>query len=482
MGTKSSDAAWRPVLSEDGPRYRALADAIADAVAMGALTPGDRLPPVRELAWELKVTPGTVARAYQLAENRGVVEGRVGRGTYVKTPAGPPTPDGAPDVWEPVEPEAVDGRPLIDFRVTHAIDVGQERIITDAMRRLIDRHGTLPVTRYHRYGDDEAERAAGADWLGSGGLPRRPADTLICSGAQHGLLTALAATLGGRDAVALTEPLVHPGLKDCARVLGARLEPVAADPALGMDPDAADEAAARLRPGAIILSANAQNPTLATMPLERREALAEIAQRRRIPIIEDDVYGWTVGSRPPSFPSLVPGFAWYVASFSKCVAAGMRAGFLLCPNGEGPRAARLMQGHTQHISWLISALAAELIRSGEAAAIANEVAAEATRRVQDLRRLLGPGVAEAGGALTLLEGSTVGWLELPEPWRASDFHAAARQANLHVSPAETYAVGRAPAPQAIRLAFGAVDRPALMAGASRMAQLLRAGPPPTAMA
>lgn len=482
MGTKQSDAAWRPALSTEGPRYRALADAIAEAVADGALSPGDRLPPVRELAWDLNVTPGTVSRAYQMAETRGLLEGQVGRGTFVKAPAGAPTADGGPaDIWEPAASDE-DAPPQIDLRVNFAIDVGQEQTITEAMLRLIGRVGAMPLARYHRYGEDADERDAAADWLAGGGLPRRPADTLLCSGAQHGLLTALAATLGGRDAVALTEPLVHPGLKDCARVLGARLEPVAADPTLGLDPDALDEAAARLRPGAIILSANAQNPTLANMPLARREAIAEIARRRRIPVIEDDVYGWTLGPRLPSFPSLIPELSWYVSSLSKCVAAGLRAGFILCPKGEGPRAARLMQGHTQHISWLISALAAELIRSGEAAKIVARVAEASTQAGGDLRRLLAPRVADAGGALTLLEGSTVGWLELPEPWRASDFFTAAQQEGVRVSPSETFVVGRAPAPQAVRIAFGAIDRAATIAGAARMAKLLKVGPPPTSMA
>ncbi|HUD53082.1 GntR family transcriptional regulator, partial [Parvibaculum sp.] len=47
-----------------GPRYRAIADLIGEAIAEGRLAPGTRLPPLRDIAYELGVTVGTVARAY----------------------------------------------------------------------------------------------------------------------------------------------------------------------------------------------------------------------------------------------------------------------------------------------------------------------------------------------------------------------------------------------------------------------------------
>ena len=351
------DDRWRPELSPDGPRYRALADAISEAVASGALSPGDRLPPVRELAWSLGVTPGTVARAYHLAENRGLLEGQVGRGTFVRqtrdtgsdaamaafAASGPSGAGGGSALTLISFPPATAAEGIVaDMRSNRAVDVGQDRILTERLEWLISRRGALPFTRYNPFGEDTEEREAAARWLSAGGLPHRPEDTVLCLGAQHGLLVALAATSAGGDAVALTEPLIHPGMKDCARALGLRLEPVAADPHLGLEPEALEAAAARLRPSAIILSANSQNPTLATMPLERREAIAEIARRRRIPLIEDDVYGWTRESRLPSFPDLAPEQCWYVSSLSKCVAAGLadatpidEAG----PHGGEPRTA-----------------------------------------------------------------------------------------------------------------------------------------------
>jgi len=76
---------WTPDLTgRDGLKYQALLDAIAEAIRSGALKPGDKLPPQRDLAWKLGMTVGTVGRAYALAEERRLVSGQVGRGTYVR--------------------------------------------------------------------------------------------------------------------------------------------------------------------------------------------------------------------------------------------------------------------------------------------------------------------------------------------------------------------------------------------------------------
>ncbi|MFI5018526.1 MAG: GntR family transcriptional regulator, partial [Dongiales bacterium] len=74
---------WTPDLSHrDGPRYRAIADAMAAGLQNGELKPGDRLPTHRDLAYRLGVTVGTVTRAYAEAQRRGLLEGHVGRGSF----------------------------------------------------------------------------------------------------------------------------------------------------------------------------------------------------------------------------------------------------------------------------------------------------------------------------------------------------------------------------------------------------------------
>ena len=69
---------WIPDLSSHrGPRYLAIADALATDIRSSRLSPGDRLPTHRELAYQLGVTVGTVTRAYGEAERRGLIGGEV---------------------------------------------------------------------------------------------------------------------------------------------------------------------------------------------------------------------------------------------------------------------------------------------------------------------------------------------------------------------------------------------------------------------
>mgnify|MGYP000686796679 CR=1 FL=1 len=75
---------WQPQLSQgQGPKYKAVVQLIRDGIETGTLAQGEKLPPVRDLAWTLKITPGTVARAYTILTDAGTLKAEVGRGTFV---------------------------------------------------------------------------------------------------------------------------------------------------------------------------------------------------------------------------------------------------------------------------------------------------------------------------------------------------------------------------------------------------------------
>src|SRR3546814_244114 len=76
---------WLPDLhGRPGPRYRAIAEAMAEAIRSGTLATGTRLPTHRDLAWKLGVTVGTITRAYKEATARGLIDGEIGRGPFVR--------------------------------------------------------------------------------------------------------------------------------------------------------------------------------------------------------------------------------------------------------------------------------------------------------------------------------------------------------------------------------------------------------------
>jgi GntR family transcriptional regulator len=85
------DPLLRIDLSRPVPPYEQLRTQIAGLIAAGQLPPGRRLPPVRQLAGDLGLAPGTVARAYSELESAGLISTRQRGGTFV---AGPAHPDG----------------------------------------------------------------------------------------------------------------------------------------------------------------------------------------------------------------------------------------------------------------------------------------------------------------------------------------------------------------------------------------------------
>jgi GntR family transcriptional regulator len=70
-------------LRSDVPIYIQIVEQVRQLVASGTLNPGDQLPTVRALASDLRVNFNTVARAYRLLDEAGIISTQQGRGTYI---------------------------------------------------------------------------------------------------------------------------------------------------------------------------------------------------------------------------------------------------------------------------------------------------------------------------------------------------------------------------------------------------------------
>src|SRR5258708_39630956 len=78
---------WVPILASiPGPRYLAFVSALEADIASGRVKPGMRLLPQREMAQRLELSVGTISKAYAEAEQRGLISGEAGRGTFVQRP------------------------------------------------------------------------------------------------------------------------------------------------------------------------------------------------------------------------------------------------------------------------------------------------------------------------------------------------------------------------------------------------------------
>ena len=306
-------------------------------------------------------------------------------------------------------------------------------------------------------------------WLAGGGLEVAAERIVVTAGAQHGVLAALATLTRPGDRIG-TEAVTYPGIKLVARMLGLRMEGLAMD-AHGLLPDALEAACKTNDVKALYCIPTLQNPTTATLPEERRRAIANIAARHRLAIVEDDIMRRLSDDTSTPIAGLAPDLTTYVTSLSKTVAPGLRMGFLAGPEGTTERLAAAVRTTCWMTTPLTAEIGARWIRDGTAERIRDARRREALGRRQLALDILGGwDVVSAPASLHL-------WLHLPEPWRANDFVAEARQRGAAISSAEVFAVGRRDLPHAVRVCFCAPpDRESLEQGLRALADLLEDGP------
>ena len=451
--------------------YQAIADALSEDVEEGRLKPGERLPTHRELAKELGVNVVTVTRAYAEAARRGLVEGEVGRGTFVARREASVVPSlGRRRGHEDLVP--------FHFNLPRA---GSDQLQLTQLYEELARDGVHPFEARYAPGGEEAHRAVGAAWLQRFGLDAEPERILVTAGGQHGLSVAFA-TLAHPGDVILTESLTYPGMKALASLLHLRLVPVTLD-AKGLDPEAFEEACRRHKPKALYAMPTLQNPTGQVWNEERRRAVIEIARRYGVFIVEDETTAFLEPNPPPSLASLAPEQVFTVTSLSKSLGAGLRTGFLQVPvpgaaSGSGVASGawrERTEANLAALTWmappLMAEIAARVVRDGAAERVVAEKRAAAERR----RALFETWLRRA--ETPSWRSSSFIWLVLPEPWRSTEFAAEARRLGVATNPAEDFVVGRAHAPHAVRLCLGTPSaEETVERGLSILAELLSRGP------
>ena len=450
---------WQPDLAlRSGPRYRAIAEALADDVRAGTLPAGTRLPTHRDLAWRLRVTVGTVSRAYAEAERRGLISGEVGRGTFVRAvaPAAPALRFDA-DATE---------RDFIDFRVNRPRTASEAPLMARALAELAADPALGKLLDYHPHAGRSADRVAGARWIArTSTLATAAEQVVVTSGGQHSMLATLAAVTEPGDCLAV-EALTYPGIRAAANLLRLKLVPVALDEG-GIVPDALDAACRGNRVRAAYLLATLHNPTTATMPLERRRAIAEIARAHDLMLIEDDLYGFLVREPLPPLAVFAPAHAFYITATSKSFVPGLRVGYAHCPEALVEQTATAVHASTYSAAPMMAAIATRWIEDGTGERLVAEKRAETAQRHQLVDRFFAAERLRRDPAASHL------WLELPDEWRAEDFATAAERRGVAIAPAAAFSTSRQ-APNAVRLCLGTpATATEVERGLTRLAALLQ---------
>ncbi|NYE61333.1 DNA-binding transcriptional MocR family regulator [Duganella sp. 1224] len=444
---------WPPRLAaQGGPRFLQIADALQAALADGALKPGDRLPPQRQLAAQLQVDLTTVTRAYDEARRRNLLEGRGARGTYVAAPKAELTPVLDLSMNTPPPPDGVDFDDLLKQ--------GLSQVLMRADNELL--------MTYHLAGGSDADRQAGARWLAPMFGPLDGRQVVVCPGAQAAIAALMLALTAPGDVI-LAEPMSYPGLRAAAAQFGRRVVAVEAD-RHGMLPGMLEQACRRHQPALVYLNPTLHNPTAVTMPEHRRQEIAAVARRCRVRIIEDDPYWLLAAAPPPPLATLAPEHTYYISTLSKCLTPGLRIAFVLIRDArERERFLAALRSFALMAAPLTAALATQWILDGSADRLREGVRSEARLRHRMARDVLAGRYAGAGDGLHV-------WLELPAYWDSARLARAAEREGIAVTPAQAFAAGDGGV-NAIRVSLGSMqDRERLRAGLRRLSLLLARRP------
>jgi DNA-binding transcriptional MocR family regulator len=416
-----------------------IAASAESAVAAGRLPGGGRLPPVRDLAQHLGVSPATVAAAYRILQERGIAFAEGRRGTIIR-PASPASP-AVPVPLPPNVRDLASGNPAADLLPNLApflrkLD-GSPRLYRDELN------------------DPELVALARKQFAGDG-VP--PDFVAVVSGALDGIERVLREQLRPGDRVLVEDPCFT-GVADLLHALRLDPVPVAVDDE-GLLPAALQRAPAA---AAIIVTPRAQNPTGAAFTERRGRQLRTILKHRpELLIIEDDHAGPVAGA---PYVTLVDSARerWAVVrSVSKSLGPDLRVAIMA---GDARTIARVEGRQTLGIRWvshILQRLAAALWRDKNVQRqLARSERTYTQRRAALIDALRAHDIDAHGDS-----GLNV-WIPLPEE---SAVIQSLFQRGWAVAAGERY---RIKTPPAIRVTTASLDASDAIAFANDLAEVLR---------
>ncbi|HWJ56048.1 MAG TPA: PLP-dependent aminotransferase family protein [Vicinamibacterales bacterium] len=385
------------------PLSRQIYGGLRRAILGGAFAAGERLPSTRDLAEQLGVSRTVVVLAYEQLLSEGFVVGRVGAGTFV--PAGLTA---APAGVGPsrVRPRlsrfgafAADVRSAVEFPATRPAtpryDFAYGRSDVDCFPfehwwRLLHRCARRTAVRGLDYGDAAGlaalREAIAAHLRRSRSVACDASQVVVVNGSQQALDLVARVLIERGDRVVIEDPL-YQGTREVLRAAGARVTTVP------VDRDGLDPAALPARARLLFVTPSHQYPTGAILPLSRRQALLQWAERADALIVEDDYDGEFRydGRRLESLQGLDRrGRVLYVGTFSRTIFSALRIGYVIVPPALVAAFAAAKWLCDRHTATLEQETLAEFIGSGRyerhlrqlrrRSAVAREALLDALRR------------------------------------------------------------------------------------------------------
>ena len=480
------------------PLYVQLRDQLRALVHSGELRTGDRIPASRELASQLGVHRTTVANAYAELESEGLIQGHVGRGTFIcGTPVRqftpPPRSNGNGNGgmrWESLfaDERAEEGLsrlmpnvPANDIAFVtcrpseDSFPVEEFRLCCNAVMRSEGRR-ILQLGSTDGY---EPLKRVLIEMLRGEGLNVRGEQILVTGGCQQAIDLLCKAFLRPGDSVALENP-AYPGA--IAIFSGARIRMLAVGVETdarrvghaGLDLDSLESVLMQNRVKFIFVTPEFHNPTGTTLPVAERRRLLEIAARYQVPVIEDYIYARLRlrGSAVPSLKSLDrTGNVIHMDSFSKIAFPGLRVGWCVGPESVIERLRIVKQSTDLHTDQLSQAALAEFVRRGYLSKHLARMKKVYRGRLEALEAALEKNMPE-DTTWSHPEGGMSVWVTLPPGLDAGELLIHVRERGVHFVPGRYFYIQN-PQPNTLRLGFAGLDEKTIGRGVQTLAEMLK---------
>lgn len=435
--------------------FHAIADSVAADIASGKLAPGTRLPPQRTFADDRGIAASTASRVYAELTRRGLVQGEVGRGTYVR----------APETLRAVRINEAADAP-IDLQLAISSSLEQAALMAPAFQSLAGPAALWDaLSAPGPYGPHGAGDIVGR-FLACRGWTPDPSGILFAGGGRQAIACTLAALCKPGDRIGV-EPLTYPSIIRIAARLGLQLVPIEIDDE-GIDVAALARAHAARPLAAIYIQPSLHNPLGISMTPERRQALARLLRDTGLFCIEDAAFAFLSDLAP--LAAHAPDRVIHVNSMQKRLGPGIGVGFVVAPSQVKDGIAAIMRAG----GWMAPSLSMQLVLTWIAQGTADAVAAlkrkDARARQRLAARILGSGHVPAETNAFHL------WVALPQAWSADAFTAAAALQGVAITPAGAFAVSPGHAPNAVRLALSFSPLKELEKGLHILRALLAATP------
>jgi 2-aminoadipate transaminase len=338
---------WSSVISRVNresivPIYQQIYEGLREAILTGALPEQSRLPPERSFAEALGVNRSTVVHAYRRLATDCLIEQRVGSGSWVARSIGAEQLRN-PEVpwWVTLPPWGAGRFPAVlgELAATHHEDKisfvqGVPPSEPSPLRELavsFERVAGDPnyVLSYGNSEGHDSLREVIAARMRRRGCTLDVRNVLVLTGSTQGITLVAQSLAEPGDEIIIEQP-TYPGALQIFQIAGLRTIPVVLDEE-GMRVDHVEAILRTRRPRFIYTMPSLHNPTGVNMNADRRKRLIAVAERARVPIIEDDPYGeLAVGDIAP-LAMYSKDHVIYLSTFSKTIAPSLRLGWLTAP-------------------------------------------------------------------------------------------------------------------------------------------------------